>query len=54
MPAWSGMNVACVSLDSALLQTRSSGRSGHKQVADSAYEAIKLKGYVCAGPLDSL
>ena len=59
VPVWSGVNIVGVSLKSLNPELgtdadKEQWKEVHMQVADSAYEAIKLKGYVCAGPLDSL
>lgn len=48
MPVWSGVNVAGVSPKNAPLGTdadEEQWKEFHKQVVDSAYEVIKLKGY---------
>lgn len=50
MPVWSGMNVAGVSLKTLHPELgtdadKEQWKQVHKQVVDSAYEVIKLKGY---------
>ena len=50
MPVWSGVNVAGISLKSLNPELgtdadKEQWKEVHKQVVDSAYEVIKLKGY---------
>uniref|UniRef100_A0A8C2YSD7 L-lactate dehydrogenase A chain n=1 Tax=Chinchilla lanigera TaxID=34839 RepID=A0A8C2YSD7_CHILA len=50
VPVWSGVNVACVALKNLHPELGTDGdkehwKEVHKQVVDSAYEVIKLKGY---------
>ncbi|KIH64507.1 L-lactate dehydrogenase [Ancylostoma duodenale] len=55
VPVWSGVNVAGVPLTevskvmSSKLSTESWEMDLHRQVVDSAYEIIKMKGYTCWG-----